>query len=219
MCTSFRINYSEKLNFGIFQTLSFRFRKISSKEYLCGVIDRDMCIRHHTNCSVESVTERGASSPTLSSVCGLFHTGYGTNRCHGNLAEGSSKRMRTPSHVREVEKSFWLNRPDGWVVNRKTKKIILLEFKRTTDYPESYNRQRSVKEKEWFKWNPSGSSGSARTMTRRSYRDLGSHYLVITRNSSAATGDTLLAPRVVYSNWWGKAFPSVSPSLPQEGKS
>jgi hypothetical protein len=21
----------------------------------------------------------------------------------------------------EVEKSFWLNRPDGWVINRKTK--------------------------------------------------------------------------------------------------
>ena len=34
----------------------------------------------------------------------------------------------------EVEKSFCLSRPDDWVVNRKTKKIILLEFKRTTDY-------------------------------------------------------------------------------------
>ena len=30
--------------------------------------------------------------------------------------------------VREVERSFCLNRPDGWVVNRKMKKIILLEF-------------------------------------------------------------------------------------------
>jgi len=38
----------------------------------------------------------------------------------------------------EVEKSFWLSRPDGWVINRKTKKIILLEFKRTSDYGESY---------------------------------------------------------------------------------
>jgi hypothetical protein len=28
----------------------------------------------------------------------------------------------------EVEKSFWLSRPDGWVINRKTKKIILLVF-------------------------------------------------------------------------------------------
>jgi hypothetical protein len=38
----------------------------------------------------------------------------------------------------EVEKSFWLSRTDGWVINRKTKKIILLEFKRTTDCGESY---------------------------------------------------------------------------------
>jgi hypothetical protein len=38
----------------------------------------------------------------------------------------------------EVEKSFWLSRPDGWVINRKTKKIILLEFKRTSDSGESY---------------------------------------------------------------------------------
>ncbi len=40
----------------------------------------------------------------------------------------------------EVEKSFWINRPDDWVVNRKMKKIILLEFKRTTDYSESSYR-------------------------------------------------------------------------------
>jgi hypothetical protein len=37
-----------------------------------------------------------------------------------------------------VEKSFCLSRPDAWVINRKTKKIILLEFKRTSDYGESY---------------------------------------------------------------------------------
>ena len=42
--------------------------------------------------------------------------------------------------VREVERSFWLSRPDGWVVNRKIKKIILLEFKRTVDYSEAYYR-------------------------------------------------------------------------------
>ena len=42
--------------------------------------------------------------------------------------------------VGEVEKSFWLIRPDGWVVNRKMKKIILLEFKRTDDYSEAYYR-------------------------------------------------------------------------------
>ena len=38
----------------------------------------------------------------------------------------------------EVEKSFWFSRPDGWVINRKTKKIVLLEFKRTSDCGESY---------------------------------------------------------------------------------
>ena len=38
----------------------------------------------------------------------------------------------------EVEKSFWLSRPDGWVINRKMKKILLLEFKWTNDSGESY---------------------------------------------------------------------------------
>jgi hypothetical protein len=38
----------------------------------------------------------------------------------------------------EVEKCFWLSRPDGWVFSRKTKKIMLLEFKRTSDCGESY---------------------------------------------------------------------------------
>jgi hypothetical protein len=38
----------------------------------------------------------------------------------------------------EVEKSFWLSRPDGLVINGKTKKIMLLEFKRTSDCGESY---------------------------------------------------------------------------------
>ncbi len=40
----------------------------------------------------------------------------------------------------EVEGSFWLSRPNGWVVNRKMKKILLLEFKRTPDYSEIYYR-------------------------------------------------------------------------------
>jgi hypothetical protein len=38
----------------------------------------------------------------------------------------------------EVEKSFWLSRPDGWVINSKMQKIILLVFKRTSDLRESY---------------------------------------------------------------------------------
>ena len=60
--------------------------------------------------------------------------------------------------VGEVEKSFWLSRPDGWVVNRKMKKIILLEFKRTTDYSESYYRdiRRMVEQQH----TPNGSEGA-----------------------------------------------------------
>ena len=38
----------------------------------------------------------------------------------------------------EVEKSLCLSRSDDWVINRKTKKIIPLEFKRTSDCGESY---------------------------------------------------------------------------------
>jgi hypothetical protein len=38
----------------------------------------------------------------------------------------------------EVEKSSWISRSDGWVINRKTKWIILLEFKRTIDCVEGY---------------------------------------------------------------------------------
>ena len=33
---------------------------------------------------------------------------------------------------KEVEKTFWLSRTDGWVINKKTKRIIMLEFKRTS---------------------------------------------------------------------------------------
>ena len=39
---------------------------------------------------------------------------------------------------KEVKKSLWLSRPDGWVINRKLKKIVPLEFKRAADSSESY---------------------------------------------------------------------------------
>jgi hypothetical protein len=35
--------------------------------------------------------------------------------------------------VKEVEKTFWISRSDGWVINKKTKHIIMLEFKRASD--------------------------------------------------------------------------------------
>ena len=37
-----------------------------------------------------------------------------------------------------MEKTFWLSRPDGWVINKKTKRIIMLEFKRASDTAETY---------------------------------------------------------------------------------
>ena len=37
-----------------------------------------------------------------------------------------------------MKKSFCFNRSDGWVVNRKMKKIVLLEFERTADSSQSY---------------------------------------------------------------------------------
>ena len=37
----------------------------------------------------------------------------------------------------DTDEIFWISRSDDWVINRKTK-IILLEFKRTSDCGESY---------------------------------------------------------------------------------
>ena len=39
---------------------------------------------------------------------------------------------------KEVEKTFWLSRPDVWVIKKKTKRIIMLEFKRASDTTETY---------------------------------------------------------------------------------
>ena len=51
----------------------------------------------------------------------------------------------------EVEKSFWISRPDGWVIKREMKKIVLLEFKRReVEVVPLIVGQRSVKEKEWL---------------------------------------------------------------------
>jgi hypothetical protein len=53
----------------------------------------------------------------------------------------TTRSVRTDSSMTdevEVEKSFWISRSDGWVVKRKMKKIILLEFKRTSDDVETY---------------------------------------------------------------------------------
>jgi hypothetical protein len=39
---------------------------------------------------------------------------------------------------KEVEKTFWLSRPDGWVINKKLKRIMMLEFKIASDTAEAY---------------------------------------------------------------------------------
>jgi hypothetical protein len=58
-------------------------------------------------------------------------------------SESSIKVRRTKDGVKgtevhcpdekEVEKTFWLSRTDGWVINKKTKHIIMIEFKRASD--------------------------------------------------------------------------------------
>ena len=53
--------------------------------------------------------------------------------------KGGVKGAEAPNpDEKEVEKTFWLSRPDGWVVNKKTKRIIMLEFKRASDTAETY---------------------------------------------------------------------------------
>ena len=45
--------------------------------------------------------------------------------------KGGAKGAEAPNpDEKEVEKTFWLSRPDGWVINKKTKRIMMLEFKR-----------------------------------------------------------------------------------------
>ena len=62
---------------------------------------------------------------------------------------GPTKTDSPMTDDEEVERSFCLSRPDGWVVNRKMKKIILLEFKRTSDVSEDYFQDmRKVSEKQ-----------------------------------------------------------------------
>ena len=51
---------------------------------------------------------------------------------------GSGRADSPMTGEKEVEKSFWISRPDGWVVNKKMKTIVLLEFKRTSDQSESF---------------------------------------------------------------------------------
>ncbi len=48
----------------------------------------------------------------------------------------------------EVEKTFWLSRSDGWVINKKTKHIIMLGFKCASDTTETYSDMKSIVERQ-----------------------------------------------------------------------
>lgn len=53
-----------------------------------------------------------------------------------------TKMQVTPSdrgERRGPENDFWLSRTDGWVIKKRMKRIILLEFKRTSDASETYH--------------------------------------------------------------------------------
>ena len=50
---------------------------------------------------------------------------------------------------KEVERTFCLSRSDDWVINSKMKRIIFLEFKRTSDTSETYySDMKKVEEKQ-----------------------------------------------------------------------
>ena len=63
--------------------------------------------------------------------------------------DGSKGAEAHSPDEKEVEKTFCLNRPDGWVINKKTKRIIMLEFKRTSDTAETYySDMKSIEERQ-----------------------------------------------------------------------
>jgi hypothetical protein len=96
-----------------------------------------------------------------------------------NLVMFPNSPVRTDSPMTdeaEVEKSFCLIRPDDWVINRKMKKIILLEFKRTTNLRESYfqdmwNVWDNVRSRKRSGRKPSGSLGLGKRMGKGSSTD------------------------------------------------
>jgi hypothetical protein len=59
----------------------------------------------------------------------------------GEKNEGKGERDRSTLSRREgsgKDLFFWFSSPDDWVINNKTKLIIMLEFKRVSDTTETY---------------------------------------------------------------------------------
>ncbi len=88
-----------------------------------------------------------SAAPPESHICHPSHAGGATSRALADedvtevwleaKSEAISKVRRTKGGAKgaevhcpdekEVEKTFWLSRLDGWVINKKTKRIIMLE--------------------------------------------------------------------------------------------
>jgi len=101
------------------------------------------------------------------------------------------------------------------VINRKTKKIILLEFKRTRDSGEGYFQDMyKVKEKKHIPILTSGSLGLGRRMGKGSSTNWVTPYSMNMSSFSTVTGVIRLGPQVVCCSYWGKTYRSVLPNPP-----
>jgi hypothetical protein len=64
-------------------------------------------------------------------------------------SEYASAREANCPDAKEVEKNFWLSRPDGWVINKKTKRMIMLDFKRASNTADTYySDMKSIEERQ-----------------------------------------------------------------------
>ncbi len=106
------------------------------------------------------------------------------------------------------------------MINKKLKKIVLLEFKRTCDYSESYFQDMwEVVEKQYVPI----LTGLRVLSTDQEWEvevvppvigQCSVQDSMNTKNFSADTGDTRLNPQVDRHSCWGEVFRSVFPSPP-----
>ena len=141
----------------------------------------------------------------------------------------------------EMEKSFWITRPDNWVINREMKKNVLLEFKRTSHTVQSYfqdmwkvvgkNHTPILKglgtltaDREWEVEVVPLVVGQRSVKEKEWLESFKVFKKIIHRlgytllnEYEKLFGDTHLVPPVACRIFWGKTYRSVSPSLPWEG--